>query len=137
MDKIITPTNIATYKQNSYDIDLVVKFINSNNDKVKIEKIKVDKYKYILNTQCWINADNKYYITPQTILNEPDDYRRIYEKIKNADLFYPIIIVKDVDNSVLLDGHHRIVKALKYNIDTVDAYIINLDDIQKCKTTLK
>lgn len=59
-----------------------------------------------------------------------------YERIKEADLTYPIIISKPVGDSkqLIVDGYHRIGKCLEENIPTIKArYIKKMPRPLYCK----
>ena len=55
------------------------------------------------------------------------------KKIDNTDLKYPILVLLNDDNTIkyILDGHHRIQKANKYKIETVNVKLIKFSDLPK------
>lgn len=51
-------------------------------------------------------------------------------RIENADLSYPIYLLKKGGTFYkILDGNHRITKAIRYNVQFIKAYVLNLDII--------
>ena len=55
-------------------------------------------------------------------------YKSRFEKIKEANLKYPIIItLKNKKYDRLIDGHHRILKTILNKISTVRIRTVNLD----------
>jgi hypothetical protein len=66
-------------------------------------------------------------IDPNEIKNLLIDVERDPIRVENADLSYPIIIAKSGDEFVsILDGQHRVVKALRDDVG-VKARILDLD----------
>ncbi|HUU89253.1 MAG TPA: hypothetical protein VMX17_16075 [Candidatus Glassbacteria bacterium] len=59
--------------------------------------------------------------------NNPDEQ----ENIEKSDLNYPVLIFVNDDNSVnfIVDGHHRVQKAIKHEIPTIGAKLIKLNDL--------
>jgi len=55
------------------------------------------------------------------------------ERSEKANLEYPIIISKGEDGKykMILDGHHRLLKAINHNIKTVKAKILDLKSSPK------
>jgi len=53
------------------------------------------------------------------------------EKIKNSDLQYPVLILVNDDNSIkyVLDGHHRIQKAIMYKLPTINVKFIKFNEL--------
>lgn len=51
------------------------------------------------------------------------------KRAQSADLSFPIIIAKHKGDWVMiLDGHHRLKKAIDNNLETIKAKVLNLDD---------
>ena len=57
------------------------------------------------------NPPGIYNLTPQEVLNSPENYPRERERIFSADLQYPIDIMENKGRWVILDGLHRLLKA--------------------------
>jgi hypothetical protein len=58
------------------------------------------------------------------------------KRVMNADLSYPIIVVKNENNKIfaMLDGTHRLEKALNLGLDKIPAKILDKEDLIKFKT---
>jgi hypothetical protein len=52
---------------------------------------------------------------------------------EKSDLSFPIIISKDLDGkyNMILDGHHRLLKAINTNQDTIKAKVLDLREAPK------
>ena len=59
-------------------------------------------------------------------LNKTD--KKTLIRSQKSDLNYPIIICKGLDGKwgMILDGHHRLKKAIDNNVETIKAKILNL-----------
>jgi hypothetical protein len=61
--------------------------------------------------------------------NNPDEE----ESIEKSNLKYPILVFINDDGTIkyIVDGHHRIQKAIKYNLPTIDAKLIKFSRLPK------
>lgn len=77
-----------------------------------VKKVPVDKLKPML-----INWDDEDEIS----------------KIEKSDLKYPILIFVDDNNEVIsiIDGHHRLTKAINHNLKTIKAKLIPINSLPK------
>ena len=56
-------------------------------------------------------------------------YKSRFEKIKEVDLKYPIIITtKNGQYNRIIDGHHRILKTIQSNLPFIKISTVNLDE---------
>ena len=62
-------------------------------------------------------------------LNKTD--KETLERSENSDLSFPIIITKEQDGSWgrILDGHHRLKKAIDNDIETIKAKVLDLREV--------
>lgn len=51
------------------------------------------------------------------------------DRVNRADLQHPIIIVNNKRGPKILDGHHRLQKAVNNNIEKIKARSINIDNL--------
>jgi len=130
------------YQKKKYEINKLILFIyeNQNNTNiVKFKQIKVNAHHDILNKACWVLSKNApefsatssnvstskiQTITPEKIIKNPAVYNTEYQKILSADVMFPIVMIKGAYNDIIFDGHHRLVKAVMFDIPTIGAYII-------------
>jgi disulfide oxidoreductase YuzD len=73
------------------------------------------------NAGSYPNSTNIKTITPREIVAEPNLYNTEYQKILSADIMFPIVMI---NNNTIFDGHHRLVKAILFNVPTINAYLI-------------
>lgn len=62
-------------------------------------------------------------------LNKTD--KETLKRSENSDLSFPIIITKKQDGSwgMILDGHHRLKKAIDNDIETIKAKVLDLKEV--------
>jgi len=65
-----------------------------------------------------------------------EDDKETESRVTNADLSYPILVVQNKDNKIfaLLDGTHRLEKALRLKLDKIKVKIFNIDELEQFKT---
>ena len=87
----------------------------------------------------WIKYAQKYpieHLDPNMFSEElkgvREDPKNIKKRIANADLQYPIIIVKHVGGNIIVDGTHRIRKAMRLGVP-VKAHVIPFEDLASFK----
>jgi hypothetical protein len=61
----------------------------------------------------------------QDVLDNPKKYEQDFERIKNANLKYPIIIWNRANGHYVVDGIHRIAKAIGLKRKKINAYIFD------------
>jgi len=110
---------VHTYSDGNkiYIVDLMIAYVNI----VNYPSIKIDTKDYLehLKSKCWRHHGKKY--SPIDVFTNPLMYEHDINKIKNADLKYPIII----HNGNIVDGMHRLSQAYIKNKYYLDAYIFN------------
>lgn len=80
----------------------------------------------------YLDNDEVYNLSVKTILDTIGDkfttVKKDLDRILKADLNYPIIIVKKKGElSYILDGNHRMKKAIEVGEDTIKVKILDLD----------
>lgn len=65
-----------------------------------------------------------------------EDPTKTKDRVNNADLSYPIIVVKNENGKIfaMLDGTHRLEKALNLGLDKIKTKILNKHDLIQFKT---
>jgi hypothetical protein len=55
------------------------------------------------------------------------------KRVESADLKYPIIISKDLkgEYNMILDGHHRLQKAINNNVEKIKAKVLDLKQAER------
>lgn len=60
-----------------------------------------------------------YNLTPRAVIADPDRYREEYERTLSADTSYPIDLMMNKGQWLILDGLHRLMKATIEGLDHV------------------
>ena len=118
---------MQTYSNNDYiySVDMMFSYIMLN--KPKFTNIKVEELVEQLNYDGWGDPINNIKYSAIDVINNPSKYKNEYDRIKKADLNYPIIISSD---GYVVDGIHRLSNAYLNNVKTIKAYKFN-DKIMK------
>lgn len=105
-----------------YSVDMMIAYINIF--KPNFVKININTIDYDLDNKGWGDAD----ISVNDVLRNPKKYKTDHDKIKNADLKYPIIM--DTKGNIL-DGVHRFIKSKLLNKKSIKVYIFDDDLLKK------
>jgi len=122
---------ITIIDQHTYTVELFLDYIKSN--EIKSEYIDIEEIKHELSNEfLWTYTvdDEEQYISPRDFLNlyqegkypidcDQDHYKRIL----SADLRYPIILNLIEGQYYILDGAHRLVKAVTNGHKKIRAYV--------------
>ena len=94
-------------------------------------EIKLSEIEWLLNVD-WFGTDENP-LTPNEVLKNPKLDPGHYERIKNADLSYPIDLGQNprVNKLVPFDGLHRMCKAKLLGIKTIKCRIIPIEKAKK------
>jgi hypothetical protein len=68
----------------------------------------------------WLHTEGeRFNLTPKDIMQNPDLYKEQYERTMQSDLSYPIDVMENKGRWLILDGLHRLMKAVHYGGNTV------------------
>lgn len=98
----------------AYSVEMLIEITSDN----KIEQIPVDLLKWNVKEKIWTKGKKE--INPEDVLNEPKKYEEEMKRINDADLKYPVLIY----DGEIIDGYHRLAKAIKQNKDKIKTVII-------------
>jgi hypothetical protein len=97
-----------------------------------IEEMDIKELIWHFNIPFWEKDDaNDWDLTPQEVINKIPDSTKHQKKVEEADLSYPIDIMKlgHKDLWRILDGMHRLVKAYQLGYKKVNVRIIPREKI--------
>jgi hypothetical protein len=101
----------------------------------KVHQMKTVHLTHLLNMEIWDDDECKD-ISPNKVLQNIETNKPHWIQINNADLSYPILIIcREIDKKVIdiLDGFHRLCKAIINGIEEIDVIFVNNDDINKLR----
>ena len=90
-------------------------------------KVDVDYFKSLLHENFWFDPRKE--VTVNDVLHHMD-------RIKNADLKYPIVVLKH-DEPDILDGIHRLAKAVNSGVSHIDVVYITQSELDEISTGIK
>ena len=93
----------------------------------KVEKLRRSlEHLYTIDTSVRLGRVNILDLRPTQNKIQLEEFRGREYELKRG-LAEPIMVVMTGDRSILVDGHHRAVAALKLGLDALDAYFIILN----------
>jgi hypothetical protein len=116
-----------TTKSKIYSVDLMIAYIRIAKPKPK--KVLVSSLDHCLTYESWATEDGKMKYSANDVIDDKKNpiYTKEIEKIKKADMSYPIII----HSGYVVDGLHRLVKAKMNKDEKISAYIFDTDLMKK------
>lgn len=93
-----------------------------------------DGDRYDLNKLLRLTADRQIRYFKTSDLDWILDYTEVHEhRIKIADLTAPILITISNDKMIVLDGAHRLARAVRDQVQELPGVLVTAEDLQKCK----
>ncbi len=113
--------------KNIYSVDMMFTYLNIF--KHETIKIPVSKLLKNLENKSWGDPSKNIYYSPMDVIKNPKDkkYKNDNNRIKKANLNYPIIITDDR----IIDGMHRLSKAYLQNKKYIKAYVFDKKIMKK------
>ena len=110
-------------EKNIYSVDMMMAYVNLF--KPKTVNFDIEENLWQIEQNVWGDY------SPVNVLQHPDKkkYAENIKRIHDADLSYPIFITA---KGQIIDGYHRILKAIKKKEKTVKAYVIDAVTLKKC-----
>jgi len=114
---------------NIYSVDMMFAYINIYKPKSKY--VEIANLQKTLEYDCWGIPDKNIKYSPMDVLTNPNKkmYKKEIERINNADLEFPIIIEKNGHH--VIDGVHRLVKAILRKNMKIKAYLFSKEEMKK------
>ena len=113
-------------RNNVYSVDMMFAYVN--NFKCEVVSLPIEIVLHNLEISGWYEKDIGE-IAPRQVIDNPKKYKNQFEKVKNADLKYPIMLW-DLD---IVDGAHRLSKAVIEGKKTIKAYQFSSNLMKKFK----
>lgn len=83
-----------------------------------VETMPIEELAWHLEVPIWPLDGVGYVITPNQVMTEPTRYAEEHQRVIDADLSYPIDVIRHKGRWMILDGIHRLTKAVERG-DTV------------------
>lgn len=119
---------VQTYSDNKfiYSVDMMFAYIYFN--KPKYQLIPVNDLLKTLEYDGWGDPIKNIKYSALDVINNPKKYKDDFNRIKKADLSYPIIL--SYDNNIV-DGVHRLTKSYLEKKDNIKAYKFDKNTMKK------
>jgi len=111
-----------------YSVDLLVAYVNVF--KPGVIQMPLSSLTESINRPCWVDISSGNKFTIGDVLAHPERYPGHAEQVKNADLSYPTIWSR---NYGMLDGKHRLAKAVRDNHESIKACLVSNEVVEKCR----
>lgn len=103
-----------TDEEGEWSVDMLIEITDDN----KVEELPVSTLEWNMEEKAWGNGKE---ISPAEVLEKPSKYKEHMERIEEAELKYPILVYKNK----LIDGYHRLAKAVSQDKKNIKVKIIN------------
>jgi hypothetical protein len=84
-----------------------------------MEEMEVSELLWHLDLPFWQEGETWFVVRPRDVLKNPDRYPEDRNRIANSSLEHPIHIIWHRERWYILDGIHRLAKAVQLGITTV------------------
>jgi hypothetical protein len=113
------------FSDNNYAYSVDMMFLHTKKMKQTVVNI-TPELRSLLDVKLWDLSDGTR-ISPNQVIMYPIKYPAHWKLIKNADLSYPIILY----GNRVVDGMHRLSKAIVENQTTIPAYCLDTATFKK------
>ena len=100
----------------------------------EIETRNIEDLEWHLDKPFWSSERGKgmiFDLRPRDVLNNPNTHFYHSARITDADLRYPVCLTLYKGNEIIIDGIHRLAKAVSKSFKTIEVKVIN--DCSFCK----
>lgn len=93
-----------------------------------VRKIRISDLRWMLDIPLWAVDGIAFRVTPNQVLAYPDRYPEQYHRVLTSDLTFPIHVIWHNDRWTILDGVHRLLKAVIEGRASISAMVLSGDD---------
>ena len=91
--------------------------------------VATSDYEWMLDLPMWRDERGIWFtVTPNQVRTEPDRHPTQWDRTLRADLEVPIHITQREGRSVIIDGIHRLLKAVISGQGSLPARVVKVDD---------
>lgn len=112
-----------------YSVDMMFAYVNMFRDQLEIAHLPVNELIDQLEFKGWGDPRNGEAYSPQDVLREPGKYAAEIKRIRQSNLRYPILVYGPKHQ--IIDGVHRVTKAVLLRKKQIQAYVIPLQIMKK------
>ena len=94
-------------------------------------RVSLGELRWHLDLPWWRRDGTWFQVTPREFLAEPQAHPQHAERVANADLSYPLHVIRRRERWLILDGIHRLVKAEILGLDRITVLPLDPADLVK------
>lgn len=95
-----------------------------------VRSLSVERFVWLLDLPLWQRDGVRFQVAPRQVLDEPDEHPDHLRRVMDSDLGYPIHVVQHDSHLVILDGFHRLVKAMIEKRCQIEAMVLSSADLE-------
>jgi hypothetical protein len=97
--------------------------------RLPVLRLPVEQFGWLLELPLWQRDGRRFQVTPRQVLDAPDRFGDHLRRVLAADLRFPIHVVGHRGRLVILDGYHRLARAVMEGRREIDAMVLSRDDL--------
>lgn len=98
--------------------------------RLPVRRLPVSEFGWLLDLPLWQRDGVRFQVTPRQVIDDPDDHPAHIDRVRAADLRYPVHVVRHGGRRVILDGFHRLAKAVLEHRREIDAMVLSAGDLR-------
>lgn len=99
--------------------------------RLPVREVPVAGLSWLLDLPVWQAYGRHFAVSPREVMAAPDVLRHQYERAMAADLAYPVHLCPWRGRTVVLDGFHRLLKAVIAGRESVPAMVLTAEDLAR------
>jgi len=100
-----------------------------------VERIPIAELEWQLDLPMWQRDGVRFRVRPVDVLADPDGHPHHVARVTTADPSYPIHVIEHHGRLAVLDGFHRLVKAVMAQAATISAMRLSRTDLAAISRT--
>jgi hypothetical protein len=97
-----------------------------------VETFSVTELSWHMAVPIWPDSDgNPYTVTPNQVLQNPENHANEYARIGRSDPSFPIEIYQFADRLMILDGIHRLAQRISGGHETISGRLVPPDAVRQ------
>jgi hypothetical protein len=96
-----------------------------------VEWINVGDFADLLDLPLWQRDGKRFQVSPHQVLADPSAFPDHYARVMAADLRYPVHLAHHRGRWTILDGYHRLAKAIAIEHLTIASRKLSAEDLDR------
>lgn len=119
-----------SYNRADYKIEILHEITKDN----PVIEIDVEDYKHLIDQNAWGKSNDPKdsdFLSPRKVLDNMNKYPDHRDRILEADFSFPILLTPD--ENYIIDGMHRLSRAILENRKTIEAIIVAEEQLERAR----